>query len=231
MKIKIILFLLFTTISMAQKPIQIVIDSIIYTDLNEQKSREFSIFYTIKNNSNNKVSFFLNTKSIFPSVESSLRYSPTYTLFQNDKEVQLSKIFTRKIATSNGLDSNNTIDEILNKSKDSLLIELEKYRKDSMYYQNKKNKALMQSVFNLHPNESKQYNQKLYWNKNRYIQNQDLEYYFNEQDLYFLRIELTLMKKEFSNILTPQQLELVLENPNFISGNYYSNKLEIYFKE
>jgi hypothetical protein len=216
---------------MAQKPIQIVIDSIIYTDLNEQKSREFSIFYTIKNNSNNKVSFFLNTKSIFPSVESSLRYSPTYTLFQNDKEVQLSKIFTRKIATSNGLDSNNTIDEILNKSKDSLLIELEKYRKDSMYYQNKKNKALMQSVFNLHPNESKQYNQKLYWNKNRYIQNQDLEYYFNEQDLYFLRIELTLMKKEFSNILTPQQLELVLENPNFISGNYYSNKLEIYFKE
>jgi hypothetical protein len=231
MKIKIILFLLFTTISMAQKPIQIVIDSIIYTDLNEQKSREFSIFYTIKNNSNNKVSFFLNTKSIFPSVESSLRYSPTYTLFQNDKEVQLSKIFTRKIATSNGLDSNNTIDEILNKSKDSLLIELEKYRKDSMYYQNKKNKALMQSVFNLHPNESKQYNQKLYWNKNRYIQNQDLEYYFNEQDHYFLRIELTLMKKEFSNILTPQQLELVLENPNFISGNYYSNKLEIYFKE
>jgi hypothetical protein len=216
---------------MAQKPIQIVIDSIIYTDLNEQKSREFSIFYTIKNNSNNKVSFFLNTKSIFPSVESSLRYSPTYTLFQNDKEVQLSKIFTRKIATSNGLDSNNTIDEILNKSKDSLLIELEKYRKDSMYYQNKKNKALMQSVFNLHPNESKQYNQKLYWNKNRYIQNQDLEYYFNEQDHYFLRIELTLMKKEFSNILTPQQLELVLENPNFISGNYYSNKLEIYFKE
>jgi hypothetical protein len=216
---------------MAQKPIQIVIDSIIYTDLNEQKSREFSIFYTIKNNSNNKVSFFLNTKSIFPSVESSLRYSPTYTLFQNDKEVQLSKIFTRKITTSNGLDSNNTIDEILNKSKDSLLIELEKYRKDSMYYQNKKNKALMQSVFNLHPNESKQYNQKLYWNKNRYIQNQDLEYYFNEQDHYFLRIELTLMKKEFSNILTPQQLELVLENPNFISGNYYSNKLEIYFKE
>jgi hypothetical protein len=89
----------------------------------------------------------------------------------------------------------------------------------------------MQSVFNLHPNESKQYNQKLYWNKNRYIQNQDLEYYFNEQDHYFLRIELTLMKKEFSNILTPQQLELVLENPNFISGNYYSNKLEIYFKE
>jgi hypothetical protein len=216
---------------MAQKPIQIVIDSIIYTDLNEQKSREFSIFYSIKNNSNNKVSFFLNTKSIFPSVESSLRYSPTYTLFQNDKEVQLSKIFTRKITTSNGLDSNNTIDEILNKSKDSLLIELEKYRKDSMYYQNKKNKALMQSVFNLHPNESKQYNQKLYWNKNRYIQNQDLEYYFNEQDLYFLRIELTLMKKEFSNILTPQQLELIIENPNFISGNYYSNKFEIYFKE
>ena len=231
MKIKIILFLLFTTISMAQKPIQIVIDSIIYTDLNEQKSREFSIFYSIKNNSNNKVSFFLNTKSIFPSVESSLRYSPTYTLFQNDKEVQLSKIFTRKITTSNGLDSNNTIEEILNKSRDSLLIELEKYRKDSLYYQNKKNKALMQSVFNLQPNESKHYNQKLYWNKNRYIQNQDLEYYFNEQDHYFLRIELTLMKKEFSNILTPQQLELVLENPNFISGNYYSNKLEIYFKE
>jgi hypothetical protein len=216
---------------MAQKPIQIVIDSIIYTDLNEQKSREFSIFYSIKNNSNNKVSFFLNTKSIFPSVESSLRYSPTYTLFQNDKEVQLSKIFTRKITTSNGLDSNNTIEEILNKSRDSLLIELEKYRKDSLYYQNKKNKALMQSVFNLQPNESKHYNQKLYWNKNRYIQNQDLEYYFNEQDHYFLRIELTLMKKEFSNILTPQQLELVLENPNFISGNYYSNKLEIYFKE
>lgn len=231
MKIKIILFLLLTTISMAQKPIQIVIDSIIYTDLNEQKSREFSIFYSIKNNSNNKVSFFLNTKSIFPNVESSLRYSPTYTLFQNDKEVQLSKIFTRKITTSNGLDSNNTIDEILNKSKDSVLIELEKYRKDSMYYQNNKNKALMQSVFYLDPNESKQYNQKLYWNKNRYIQNQDLEYYFNEQDHYFLRIELTLMKKEFSNILTPQQLELILENPNFISGNYYSNKFEINFKE
>lgn len=231
MKIKIILFLLLTKISMAQKPIQIVIDSIIYTDLNEQKSREFSIFYSIKNNSNNKVSFFLNTKSIFPSVESSLRYSPTYTLFQNDKEVQLSKIFTRKITTSNGLDSNNTIDEILNKSKDSVLIELEKYRKDSMYYQNKKNIALMQSVFYLDPNESKQYNQKLYWNKNRYIQNQDLEYYFNEQDHYFLRIELTLMKKEFSNILTPQQLELILENPNFISGNYYSNKFEINFKE
>lgn len=225
------LFILFTSVSMAQKPIEIIIDSIIHTDLNEQKIREFSIFYTIKNNLNEEVSFFLNTKSIFPSVESSLRYSPTYTLFQNDNQVQLSRIFTSNIANSKILDSIINMDEIIEKNKDSLLIELKKYREDPMYYQNKKNKSLLQSVFKLKPNESKHFNQKLYWNKKRYAQDDDLEYYLNEDDYYFLRLELTLMKKEFSSILTPQQLVTILENPNFLNGNYYSNKFEIYFKE
>jgi hypothetical protein len=89
----------------------------------------------------------------------------------------------------------------------------------------------MNSIFVLKPNETKQFVQQINWDKKRYIKSHDLEYYFDENHKYFLELELTLMKSEFQDRLTKEELEAIMKNENFIKGNYKSNKVEINFKE
>jgi len=115
--------------------------------------------------------------------------------------------------------------------KDSILLEFEKIKSDTLHTWKKKNKAIMNSIFVLKPNETKHFEQKLNWTKQRYYKSFDLEYFFDEESKYFLQLELSLMKKEFSDRLSEEEFENIMKNPNFLKGNYYSNKVEINFKK
>ena len=229
----ILLFLLFFGCSFGQnRPIEIKIDSITSIDSAEFLDREFTINYYIKNLSNNEVSFFLNTKRFIPSSASSMQHVTTYRLFQNEKPIDVSQVFTgqRTFFKYEGNDP-KAFEEFMKNKKDSILLEFEKIKSDTLHTWKKKNKAIMSSIFVLKPNETKHFVQKLNWTKQRYYKSFDLEYYFDEESKYYLQLELSLMKKEFSDRLSEEEFENIMKNPNFIKGNYYSNKVEINFKE
>lgn len=232
MRIQYLLLLIVFSISAQNNPIEIKIDSITSRDSSEFLDREFTINYYIKNLTNNEISFFLNANNFIPSTFSSMQYIPTYSLFQNENRIDASQIIKAN-RTHFRLDINNqkTIEEFIKKNQDSIKLEIQKMKSDSLYFWKKTNKALLNAVFTLKPKETKQFIQKIYWNKVRYTKNDELEYYLDEKSLYSIQIELTLMKKEFSDRLTPKELQAFLTNPNFIEGYFHSNKLEINFKE
>ena len=232
MKIKLIIIFLYTTILFAQKPIEIVIDTITFTDITESNVREFSLNYSIKNETNTEISCFLNTKSLFPSIVSSLRYVPTYRIFQNEVAIETSNILLQnKNNLKFDIKNNEVYLEYLKKSFDSIKSNLKSELSMLDYYFDKKNKNIMGSIFTLKPKEVKRFNQKLYWNKIRYLKNDDLEYYFDEKDSYYIQLELTLLKNEYVGILLKEEFEKIISNPNFINGNFSSNKMELNFKE
>lgn len=232
MKLK-LLFLLVSFWSFSQnRPIEIKIDSITSIDSNGFRDREFTIVYHIKNLSNNEVSLFLNPKKIIPSVASSMQHVPTYRLYQNETPIDVAQVFTINRTVFRPNDFNQqSIDEYLKSRRDSIKLAYEKINSDPEYAWQMKNKAIMNSILILKPNETKQFVQKINWDKKRYLKSHDLEYYFDENQKYFLELELTLMKSEFQDRLTKEELESIMKNENFIKGNYKSNKVEINFKE
>ena len=231
MRIQHFLLLIVFSISAQNNPIEIKIDSITSKDSSEFLDREFTINYHIENQTNNEISFFLNPNNFIPSTFSSMQYFPTYSLFQNENRIDASQIIKTKRTHFRSYINNQKVIEEFIKRKDSTKLEIQKMKSDSLYFWRKKNRALMNAVFTLQPRETKQFIQKIYWNKIRYIKNDELEYYLDEKSLHSIQIELTLMKKEFRDRLTSEELQPFLTNPNFIKGYFHSNKVEIDFKE
>lgn len=232
MRIQYLLLLIVFSISAQNNPIAIKIDTITSKDSSELLEREFNISYHIENLTNNEVSFFLNANKFIPSTYSSMQYVPTYSLFQNENRIDALQIIKGKSTYSKtNINNQKTIEEFIKTSQDSVKLEIKKMKSDSLYFWKQANKALLNSVFTLKPKEKKQFIQKIYWNKTRYTKSEELEYYLDDKSLYSLQIELTLLKKEYGDRLTPKELQTFLSNPNFITGYFYSNKVEINFKE
>jgi len=161
-----------------------------------------------------------------------MQYKPTYLLFQDNNPIEVSQLITSRRSPAGFIGSTQKAHtELRNINNDSIKLEIQKWKADSLYFWKKKNKALLNAVFKLKPKEKQQFIQKLYWNKTRYSKNQELEYYLDESSIYALQIELTLLKKEYGDRLYPDELQSIIENPNFIEGYFSSNKLEINFKE
>lgn len=228
MRFQYFLFLFVFSLSAQNNPIEIKIDSIISKDSSEFSDREFIINYHIENVSHNEVSFFLNTKNFIPSTYSSMQYVTTYRLFQNENPIDGLQIITGKRINSqlNEKDSNT-----LTKYRDSIRLHFQKNKSDPLYYWKESNTAILSSIFTLKPKEIKPFTRRIYWNKSRYSKNGELEYYFDENSIYTFQIQLTLLKEEYKDRLTQKELESIVNNPNFLKGYFYSNKVEINFKD
>ena len=232
MRFQYFLLLIVFSVSAQNNPLEIKIDSITSKDSAEFLDREFTISYHIENHTNNQVSFFLNTKNFIPSTFGSMQYVPTYRLFQNENQIDASQIIKGKRTYFRSQNNNQkAFGNFTRKNPDSIKLQIQKIKSDSLYFWKMKNKEILNSIFTLKPKETKQFTQKIYWNKIRYTKNDELEYYLDEKSFYSLQIELTLLKKEFADRLTPKELEPILNNPNFLNGYFYSNKVEINFKE
>ncbi|MBK0371076.1 hypothetical protein [Flavobacterium agrisoli] len=224
------LLLVVFSLSAQNNVLEIKIDSITSKDSSEFLDREFTISYHIKNLTEKEVSFFLNPNKFLPSISSSMSYATTYRLFQNENPIDASQVIKSRRKSYQSKDRKETIrDDFMNK--DSIKSNLKKWENDSLYFWKKKNKDILSSILVLKPREKKEFKQKIYWNKNRYTKTDDLEYYLEENLFYTLQIELILLKKEFADRLTTEELNTFLKDPNFLEGYYYSNKAEINFKE
>lgn len=233
-----LLFLLIFQFSFAQESVI----SVAITDISKENLSsnevEYTVFYTVKNNTDQTVKFFFNpkdfglslsTRKIFMLYENGSRFEGDKflktgtkeqykqlqdlydlpivdtTFFQKRIEL-IQKLFDYDVKTATQSDSMG----------DLLLNSTQRYKND---------------VVTFGPNETRSYVQKLYWHKDRYYKNDELEYYLNENSTFEISFALILMKKQLKEQLTPDYFIEIINDDRFIDGVFVSNKMIIEFKE
>lgn len=241
------LFLLFliTNVSLSQKPVvEVVINSIASITISAQKS-EYSIAYQIKNTTQKPILFFLIPNALIANAASSMTLFPVYKIYQNgnfedmdgpffefetEEELQLAKIEDKQSTAFKELLSTvqkNQATKASDYYKKYLNSKGEKTDFQWIYY----NQRLLNSIIKLEPNETKLFTIKTLWDKNRYIKNDDLEFYLEEKNTIEIELILDLKKSLYKEELSDKELAEIMANPNFIEGVFTSNKVEIKFKE
>lgn len=209
------------------KPLEINLLPIKHFD-STSTERVFLIEYTIKNISDNDIAFFLHEDRFFPTHSSALQPITSYAIYQNNKALEVSSIFT----TNRKYFNSQQKYEIYKKYIDSIKNKItEESLNDPDYFIKKSSAELIKSIKVLKPNEVLQQSQLLYWDKKRYYKIQDLEYYLSESDTYTFQLNFVALKEEYKNKLTNNDFLKINENKNFIKGWFTSNKVEINFKE
>jgi hypothetical protein len=212
-------FILFSITTFYQnKFVELKIDSLI-TDNSDPKERKFTINYHIKNLTEKPIAFVLNTNSIAPVVLGSGSISLYYKLFEENSSIDLAGIFRTKKGKS-------TLDSIfgLKTNEDSLSKNIRDYLEK---LKKSHNKALLNSIVKIAPNEIKYYSIALFWNKERYQKEDDIEYYLDEKLKHYFEISANLMKEELENKFSPEQFKSIIEDKTLVKGWFTSNKVEI----
>lgn len=239
------LLLLFSVITLSQnKVLDVKINTITFKDLQIDK-RKYTINYQIQNLTNHEISFFLIPNTLIANAASSMTLYPIYKLYINGENTRLDGPFFEK----NGIDWETFIEtnKNLTKTEFNLLVEktvenykqfnqniINNYKKDNNTNVDDtwilENNNLIKSKITLNPNEIKQFEIQTHWNKERYYKQDDLEYFLNENDNYEFELTLHLLKKEFKDRLSTQELSIISKDKNFIEGIFTSNKFPIDFK-
>lgn len=226
-KICFILFF-FSISSFAQDTsLAIIIDSIVYND-STPNQRKFTIIYHLQNLTNNPISFILNTNNIRPNATSSLSYSPAYRLYQGDEIINTVSIFNTKTAKEKF--------EKIKKDIDSKSAQSKNDARTNVYdYIEKRKKEISQNILNsiikLGPKEIKNFSITLDWDKNRYSEYFDNEYYLDEKETHYFDLSVNLMKEEFKERVASEDFKKIIEDKSIIKGWVQSNKMKINFKE
>lgn len=240
---KYLLLLFISTTIFAQNPIvKIEIDSI--NSIDSSSFRKFTINYSIRNISKNKISFFLDPKRIVAGSGGSMETSISGNLFQGKEELPMHSILSHTSKSRDLPEGFELIkdekekNEVLRKYLKEVLDidmdnELEEIKKsdDPNYKLKKSSERLMISIMTLEPFEVKHYSKIFYWDKKRYHKDYDLEYYIDEKSNCLLQLYIVLLKEEYKERMLESDYNALLKTPNFIKGWYNSNKMEINFRE
>ncbi|SEA80545.1 hypothetical protein SAMN05443667_10922 [Flavobacterium gillisiae] len=224
MRIILFVFLFFSICSSAQNTeLEMKIDSITSID-SSPKKRKFTIHYHIENRTNTVVSFILNTHAVRSNATNSTSWIPSYRLHQENEIIIADNIFN----------STNT-EDVIQKLKGKL--ETNKGNLETYFTQKEKklkeqtSKNIIKSLIKLNPDESKTYTITLDWDKNRYIQYFDNEYYLDGKTTHYIDLFVNLYKEELYERLLPEDLNTIKEDKTITKGWIQSNKMEINFKE
>lgn len=239
---KIIWFLFFSVLLFAQKPVlEVKIDSIHFDDSNS-KVRKYFIDYHIENLTEKEISFVLFPTTLIANAASSMTLYPIYKIYRNNVFEDLDGPFFEAETKEELLlrevesDSKEFKDLIASykENRTKLMAEYSKKYKESggqstdvRFIYN--NQIIMNSVQTMKPKETKKFTIQTTWNRNRFIKNDDLEYYLNENENFEFQLILDLKKVSFKDSLSKDQLDGFVSNPNFIQGVFVSNKAKIEF--
>lgn len=198
----------------------------------------YYIHYKVQNNQNHDIKCFFNpddfglslsTRKIFSLYENGSRFDGKS--FLNPQPQAKRDEYAALISAS----SKDTT-EI--KKKIALLQSIADYDVETAkrvdfgnYFLEKSTKRYQKDVMLFAPNEAKTFIQKMFWQKNRYYQEGDFEYYLNEKNKYEIQFLVILNKKQLKNQLTEKYYLEVLKDKNFIEGVFSSNKIQIEFKD
>jgi hypothetical protein len=227
MRLSHLIILLFSISCFSQNTaLQIKIDSITFND-SIQNERKFTISYHIENLTNNAVSFILNTNSIRPNATSSMSYFPAYRLYQGEEIINSVDIFYSKIAAEKFEQTIKDLNKIA-QTKNGLENNIEEKIAEN---KKKTSQDILNSIVKLNPKEIKSFSITLNWDKNRYHQYFDNEYYLDEKATHYFDLSINLMKEEFKERVSPEDFKKIIEDQTIVKGWIPSNKMEINFKE
>ena len=228
MRIIYLILFFFSISSFAQDTaLAITIDSIISSD-STPNERKFIIIYHIQNLTNKPISFILNTNAIQPNATSSMSYSPAYRLYQGDEIINTVSIFNTKTEKEKLGKIKKDIDFRGSVAKNNSKTNLYDYigKRKNQISQNIRN-----SIIKLGPKEIKNFSKTLDWDKNRYSEYFDNEYYLDEKETHYFDLSINLMKEEFKERVSSEDYKKIIEDKTIIKGWAQSNKMKINFKE
>ena len=236
MKLRIILFILYSSLSFGQKPLEIIIDSITSYD-SIANIRKFTVNYHIQNTSDKEVKFIncsYPMTNFYPDVNKLKVYS---VIVENDKYIRLN-ILNKNIRQMQHLDSLDNAESaearakimlayIKNRPRDTIKMkeEVARRRKINDF------EYVKSAIHTFQPKEVRTFTETFYWNKRRYFKVDDLEYYIDEKEPYYLELSMVFYKKDFQYFFPEEDYKKMKDNPNFLEGYYVSNRMEINFKE
>lgn len=201
----------------AQK-LDLKIDSISGDD-RDLVERIFTIHYHLENLTDEKVRFFLETNSIVPSTGGSGTSFPFYKIYENDAFLEIGSVFSgwglTEINQEGMVEMEKGFFRVTHQKK------LDSIRESKRYIQNK--------IITMTPREVKKFSMNFYWDRNRYYQNHDMEYYLDEKANHFLEITMVMQKAIYKNELPEAFFDEITTDVNFTEGVFTSNKIKINF--
>lgn len=223
MRIKLFFILLYSSFLFGQKPVEIRIDSLTSYD-ETQEERTFTINYSITNKTNKTIHFILNPDNLIPISAGSLNPSVYYKVYEKEKSIDVSGIFTGKKTIRTFKDEaevkkyNDSItDTFINRTAEQVIQE---------------SKArTIKNIQEIKSNQTKEFSTTFNWDKNRYFKNDVMEYYIDEKEPHFFELHINLMKEELLSKFSEEEKNEILKDKNFIKGWFTSNKVEINFRE
>ncbi|MES2812903.1 MAG: hypothetical protein V4670_10580 [Bacteroidota bacterium] len=217
--------LCFISFCFGQNKLEFKITSINRIENKFKTNYTYEINYSVKNISSEDVSFFLNKNKITSNATGSMSNSVIYRFYQDDNLIN-APIFNRSTEI-------NPIEK--EKREAEMQIQVDAMMKEAMSYKNTteytlqyRKKELISQVMTLKPGDVLSMSYDLSWNKLRNISYMDTEYYLDENSKYYLDFSIYLLKKPFDKYLSEEEKKNIIHNPNFIEGNYTSEKFEIF---
>lgn len=233
----------FSIVSISQTPLlKIKLNAINFEDRKPNK-RNYSIKYQIENTTKNEVSFFLIPQTLIAHAASSMTLYPVYKLYRNGVLETMDGPFSETIypeweeyadfEDKKSPEAKVFAEKINKKYSDEFKLVIENYKINGGTSTNNQfifeNNELLQSIITLKPYETKNFEIKTTWNKNRYIKDGDNEFYLDEKDKFELELNLILNKSNRKEILSETDFNKFSKDSCFLEGTFSSNKLEIVF--
>jgi hypothetical protein len=239
--INLLLFVSFSVLAQNKK-IEVTLNSISDLPISANKV-EYHIQYQIENKTANEISFFLLPNALIAHAASSLTLYPVYKMYQNgvfedmdgpffEYETELELEYA-KIEDKTSEAATTIVKKLQKQQEAEALSYYTKFKESNSssdvkwFFQRQK---LLDNIVTLQPNEIKLFTIKTLWDKNRHIKNDDLEYYLDENNHIEIELILDLKTNLFKDKLSKEDVEKINANPNFIEGEFKSNKLKVNFK-
>jgi len=213
------LLLLSATVFSQSKPIELKIDAIKTMETNDGR-RQFTLQYHITNLSDQSISFVLNTNTLIPIGSGSLRPIPYYKVYENEKAIDVSTLFTGDKTTRHFI---NEAD--LKRYQDSIIFVTKDLTPEQLLQ--KKKERYLSSIQKLEAKETKTLEAIFVWDKKRYHRNDDIEYYIEEKEKHYLELHINLMTEELLMEFTEQEKYELLKDKKLTKGWFTSNKVEL----
>lgn len=214
------IWLFCTAVFSQAKPVAITIDSLAAADSGRQRS--FTLQYTIANLTGETIHFILNPNAIIPIGAGSLNPSVYYKVYENESSIDVSGIFTISLPSS----PKTFNDEAeMKKYHDSIFKSIQGKSLETLIKESKD--RTRNNIQELKPNESRQYEAVLNWDKTRYFTNDQMEYYLNETAEHFFELHINLMQDELLTKFSEDEKAALLKDKNMVKGWFSSQKVAI----
>lgn len=206
--IRFCLMLFLVGLSADAQELELKIDSITANDRDEAQ-RVYNVYYHLENLTQDRLRFFLDTSNIMPSTGGSGSDFPFYKLYENDTFLEIGSVFS---------------------GSGTKIFHLNEAEFKAVRVTINQEKANTDTIVEMAPGEVKNFSMDFHWDRNRYYQNQDMEYYLPEKAKHFLEITMVLQKANNNNNRLPDDVSNeITADKHFIEGVFTSNKKEIDF--